>query len=70
MIISKVHQDEDVLPWSPHAEGISEMHPQETHRETSSHSPYPLIVTPQPKRLRSYHRGERRSGEFDEVPAQ
>jgi hypothetical protein len=44
MGISKGHQEEDVLPWSPHAEGISEMHLQETYRETSSLLPLPPHV--------------------------
>ncbi|VTU29862.1 hypothetical protein [Variovorax sp. PBL-E5] len=48
MGISEGHQGEDGLPWSPHAEGISEMHYQEPYRETSSLPPYPHEILPQP----------------------
>ena len=37
------HQEEDDLPWSSHAEGISEMHHRETYREASPLPPTPMI---------------------------
>lgn len=48
MSISKGHQEEDVLAWSPHAEGISEMRPQETYKEASPRPPTPKFL-PKPR---------------------